>query len=681
MTATLGTGDGSRVKEPVLAGEQQHYRAHIDGLRSVAVYLVVAFHAGLGVFAGGFIGVDVFFVLSGYLVTGILLRDLVGTGRINLRRFYSRRFRRILPASAVALIVTALVYAVIATPVEMLNVLGGFKAAFLYVANWYFVRQSVDYFAADINRNPVLHFWSLAVEEQFYLVWPLLFGAVFLATRRLGRLRWWVLRAIVAIAAVVSAVAAWHIAATNVNRAYYGTDTRAYQLLVGALIALTPQLLRLGRRFAAAIRLAAPIALVVLVVIATSLFDIGPIARGFVAVVVSGLLIVALENGRSGAIARGLSARPVAYLGRVSYATYLWHWPVIVIATHSRTIAPVPLFVITTVISTELAMLSFHLVERPLRSSTWLERRKSAVIAGGLAISVVAGLVLMPAILKPDSGSISGSAGADLDWRAARRDIPAYPDCFEKPVADCTIVEGSGSHILLVGDSNARMWIPTFAAIAKAQSMKLSVAIRPDCPWQRGLQYQLPPAIINPCKVRQVDWYDRTIPELAPDIIVLVHQEYDDSLRPQNMIAADGHRLLTKNADFEPRIAEATTESLAALAAPGRKVVIMEPIPIAPIGFDPLSCISNGRPLTQCAYRTGTSSTPLESFYRSVADGKGVFDIDADRLVCPRLPTCDAVVGGMIVKRDASHITGTFAESLTAELTALLHNESVLSAS
>src|SRR6266436_1337032 len=133
----------TEIAERTVAGEQAHYRAHLDGLRAVAVYLVVAFHAGLAGFAGGFIGVDVFFVLSGYLVTGILLRDLVSSRRIDFRRFYSRRFRRILPAAALTFLVVAVVSSRVVSPSEMLDVVGGFKAAFLFVANWFFLRQSV----------------------------------------------------------------------------------------------------------------------------------------------------------------------------------------------------------------------------------------------------------------------------------------------------------------------------------------------------------------------------------------------------------------------------------------------------------------------------------------------------------------------------------------------------------
>src|SRR5438067_12085221 len=151
----VGDATNERATTPRAGRDTVRYQPHLDGLRTIAVYLVVAFHAGLGGFRGGFVGVDVFFVLSGFFVTSILLRDLAASGRIDGPRFYAGRVRRILPAALVTLVASASAYAIVATPAEMLDALGGFRAACLYVANWYFIRQSTDYFAANINANPV----------------------------------------------------------------------------------------------------------------------------------------------------------------------------------------------------------------------------------------------------------------------------------------------------------------------------------------------------------------------------------------------------------------------------------------------------------------------------------------------------------------------------------------------
>lgn len=257
------------------------YRPHLDGLRAVAVYLVVLFHAGSARFSGGYIGVDVFFVLSGFLVTQLLMRDIAARGGIRFGRFYSRRFRRLLPAAFVVLAVTAAVYTAIASPAEVLAAAGSLKAAFLYSTNWYFIHQATGYFGADISTNPVLHFWSLAVEEQFYLLWPLALGGLFLATRRLDRARQLrTIRIVLAVGALASAVWALSLRTSDPNRAYYGTDTRAYELLAGALLALTPELFDSVKRFVRTMRAITASGVVALLVLATSWIHLDAIERG-----------------------------------------------------------------------------------------------------------------------------------------------------------------------------------------------------------------------------------------------------------------------------------------------------------------------------------------------------------------------------------------------------------------
>ena len=166
---------------------------------------------------------------------------------------------------------TTLVFTAIASPAEVLNATGSFKAAFLYVTNWYFIHQAAGYFGANITANPVLQFWSLAVEEQFYLLWPLALGGLFLCTRRLQPTRQLqLIRTIITIAAIASAAWALALRTTNPNHAYYGTDTRAYELLAGALLALIPQLINTTRRYQRTMRIGAATTLALLIAIATS---------------------------------------------------------------------------------------------------------------------------------------------------------------------------------------------------------------------------------------------------------------------------------------------------------------------------------------------------------------------------------------------------------------------------
>ena len=663
--------------EAIAPDRKAHYRPHLDGLRTVAVTLVVAFHAGLGRFRGGFVGVDVFFVLSGFLVTGILLRDLGAGGRIRGRAFYARRIRRILPAAFVALVVTAFAYAIVATPAEMLDALGGFRAAFFYVANWFFIRQATNYFAANVNGNPVVHFWSLAVEEQFYLLWPLLLTGLYAVTARAGRRRWWLLRGIVLVAAAVSVIEALHIGSTNIDRAYYGTDTRAYQLLAGAALAMTPQLLRLGAAGRRAARVVTPLAIVGLLLLGSSVFDISPITRGVFVAGVTVLLLVALENTAGGITKNVLSSRPFTYLGEISYGIYLWHWPVIIVAGHGRHLTPVEMFALSLPIATALAALSFHLVEHPIRVSHVLDRIQVPVIAIGLATSLVAGALVMPAILDRGSSAIAGGGGTGLrllDWRAAKNDYAPTQTCLGEPVDRCTIVNGSGTSVLLVGDSHARMWDPTFIALANRLGWKLSLAVLPDCPWQEGMFYALQ---LEQCRRHQADWYARVIPQLHPDIVFLGEQATDDprffpvgTQMPENY---------TDRKTFDKAVIDVSRHALQRLSSPGRKLVILEPTPLSPRGDnDPINCLSTGASPSRCVYTANPTATALERFYRSAANDKTVWSLDLDRFVCPRLPTCDAIVHDIIVKRDWSHITATYAQSLAGPMLALLRKDHIV---
>jgi peptidoglycan/LPS O-acetylase OafA/YrhL len=663
------------------------YRPYLDGLRAVAVYLVVAFHAGLGLLSGGFVGVDVFFVLSGFLVTGILMRDLTSTSNIRWRSFYARRVRRILPAALVALLVTAIVYSIIASPLEMFDALGGFRAAFFYVANWFFIHQATDYFAANVNSNPVLHFWSLAVEEQFYLIWPLLLGALYLITGRAKRRRWWILRSIVLVAGIASAIAAWHIGSTNLERAYYGTDTRAYQLLAGAALALTPQLLHLKQRGRDAARLVSAIALGALLVLATSALSMSAITRGILVAAIAVTLIVALEHDRGGLTKRVLSSPPLTYLGRISYGIYLWHWPVIVVAAHGHDLSPVELFAIATPTATALAALSFHLLEHPVRVSRVLDRFRTPVIAIGFTTSILVGVLVIPAVLHTQNTGLAALAAADkgkpgpklLDWQTAINSyVPlGFHDCYAKPVEECTIVKGTGRSIVLVGDSVARMWIPAFTQLAKKESLTFSVATYQGCPWQQGMNYQGALAIQIACTAHQKDWYNRIIPQLHPDIVFVAQHAPDDPHEPSNFVLLGGHKISVGKPDFESTLAAESAATLRTLRQPGRQVVILEPVPVP--RTSPLTCLSLDRPIPACAFTTATAPTPLERYFRKVAASDSIVtSVDLDRVVCPRLPTCDAVVGDIIAWRDTAHVTAVYARALEPQLAAVLARRHVL---
>jgi hypothetical protein len=499
-------------------------------------------------------------------------------------------------------------------------------------------------------------------------VWPVLLGALHLATRRARQAQQWI-RATVAVAAVLSAIAALQVETTDLVRAYYGTDTRAYELLAGALLALTPSIVARATGSRAARPLAALSVLAVLA-LASSLIDLTPIERGIAITVVAIVLLVTVEaSAPSGGVAHRLSQPLVTYLGRVSYGTYLWHWPFIVLLSTQVTLAPPALAALTCVVATGLAALSHELLERRVRRSRALDARPSAVIAAGLAISLVAGLVLVPAVL-----GTKDATALDVDWQAAQADNPPMPECGPDDTAACTVAHGSGPHVLLLGDSNARMYIPALTAIAQQEDLTLSLAVRPLCPWPRDLFFLKGS---DACDVSKTFWYDDLMDTLDPDVVVVSQRPIDDPANPVGFFAGDGW-FNVGTPGYDEALEATVRQTVQHLQDEGREVVLLEPIPIAERDDDPLSCLSSATSLDECTYEANAEPTPLEVVYRSEADGQATWSLDLDELVCPALPTCDPVVDGLIVKRDTNHITGTSAAHLADAIGGLLRAEGIL---
>lgn len=669
-----------------------HHRPHLDGLRTVAVYLVVAHHAGLGRFSGGFIGVDVFFVVSGYLVTQLLRRDLAASGAIDLRRFYARRVRRLLPAAAVVLVATAVVFTVVGSPAEWGDAEDAMRAAALYVSNWFFLARATDYFAADIAANPVLHFWSLAVEEQFYILWPLvLLGLHRLARSTRNPTR--ALQAAVAVGAAVSLGAALRLADHHLDRAYFGTDTRAYQLFAGALLALSPGVLVRLRRVGPTglVPAVSVLALALLGLASTSFVDLGPIQRGAVTTAITVAVLATLDAAPSGIAARILSLPPVVYLGRISYGTYLWHWLVVVVLARETELGHRSTFAITVVVATGLASLSFQVLEHPVRSWQLLDRQRVPVIAGGLALSILVGLVAVPAVFDratPSSTRITAadddrtpratSAGSALDWRAAQQEVAELPVCSGASLATCTVVAGTGPKVLLVGDSHARMYRSMLEGVAERRGLQLSIAAMPTCGWIDGAWA----AMSAPdCKKAQEQWFGPVMEGLDPDIVILAHRVLDDPGSP-TILAGDGTGFVkTGTAAFDELVESRTRATVGALRDQGRKVVIIEPIPQPRDDQeDPLVCLSREEGLDACRFVTGRQPRAEERLDRQLdAEDDGVWSIDLDGAVCPYLPICDPVIDSMIVRRDRTHLTLTFAESLSERFEDVLVSAGVIS--
>lgn len=391
----------------------------LDGLRGVAVVGVVAFH--LGHLRGGYLGVDLFFVLSGYLITSLLLVEWEHTGRIGLGAFWSRRARRLLPALFL-LIGAVAVYAATSPPALVPSALRGDALATLgYIANWHAVLAQHGYWELFAAPSLLAHTWSLAIEEQLYVVWPL----IVVVALRFGRraLLW---TALVLAAASALAMIVVHGAGDDTARAYYGTDTRAAAVLVGAALAAWR-----GRRTAMFQLAAVPLAIAWFTVAGTSN---GLYEGGFALGSAAGALVVAgvLERGPLTTV---LSMRPLRHLGAISYGVYLWHWPVFVVLDARTSLSGWPLLVAKLAITLAISEASFHLLELPIRRGT-LRGWRVRIAAPVAAATAVVATLLGTAAPVPASAAPAPTAPA-----------PARPAPARAPT--------TVSRLLVVGDSGA----------------------------------------------------------------------------------------------------------------------------------------------------------------------------------------------------------------------------------
>ena len=428
----------------------------LDGLRGAAVAAVVAFH--LGYLDGGYLGVDLFFTLSGFLITRLLIAEHQQTGGIALGAFLGRRARRLMPALLVMLAGVALITNFWGSTSDYAKVRGDSLATLGYVANWRSVLADNNYWALFSRPSPLQHTWSLAIEEQFYLLWPLIVTGVLV-----GVVRWrakradgagtsdhrataltWMLAVTLAIAAASAGAAALAPEGTSgVNRIYFGTDTRVASILFGAALALL--VARFGEVApgrprqaleAGALAAVAGLAVAWFTLSGTSgfLYDGGLALCGLGAA----LVIAAVSHSEPGLLAKGLSFRPLCYLGLISYGVYLWHWPVITTVTSGRVgFGGLQLTALRLVLSLGLALLSFYLIEKPIRHGAltgWPARLSAPVgfaAVGILAVWATAGGVL------PLSDQPTGREAL----RVADDPVPA--------------VKQASTRLLLVGDSGA----------------------------------------------------------------------------------------------------------------------------------------------------------------------------------------------------------------------------------
>ncbi len=469
----------------------------LDGLRGMAVAGVLLFHGGH--LTGGYLGVDLFFVLSGFLITSLLLVEAGERDAIALGSFWARRARRLLPALAGLLVGVALYAFFVAQPSELDQIRGDALATMGYVANWHAIATGQDYWALFRAPSPLEHAWSLAIEEQFYLVWPLVFVAL---------LAWWkerTARAVLVVALLFAAVSTALMVATydpaDPSRAYFGTDTRATGILLGAALAAAlaiwgPTRSRAGRL---GVEGAGWVGVVVLALAWTRLDgESATLYRGgfLVCGLATVLVISAATHPQRGPLARALGWRPLCLLGIISYGLYLWHWPVDIVLDGDRTgISGWALFALQTAVAIVIAVASYRWLERPIRRGA-LTRRQWTVVTPILAATLVA-VILVGTIdtsSTPAVAAVSDPAPSGAHSRLGR-DV---------------------GRVLVVGDSVAASMVSGL----RAAGLDVADASFPGCKLVRGtIDVAEAPLRDNDCPWPTV-WAD-AVARNQPKVVVL----------------------------------------------------------------------------------------------------------------------------------------------------------------
>ena len=687
----LRAGDGIRAgreEDPADRRARSGFRPDIEGLRAIAILTVVAYHAGLPL-RGGFVGVDIFFVISGFLITGLLVTELERKGSISWIRFVGRRIRRLLPAAVLVLVAISVASWFLVPGLRRRDIGVDVVAAALYVVNWVFARRETDYLASDVLPSPVQHFWSLAVEEQFYVVWPVLLIALALVVRRPTR------RAVaLALGALVASSFAWSVwfSHTSPQPAFFTTTTRVWELGIGALLAVALA----GRprpatpvRFAAALGWLALVALLAVAALLPRGVD-WPGAWALLPTVPTAVLIWVGWQAPAHGPLRVLGAAPMVWIGALSYSIYLWHWPVIVLGGWAAdglgsTLPPWGPLALA-VASVLPAWLSWRFVESPTHHGPWLRDRPRALLAAGLALSCIGVLAALPLFAlrspfttTPPGGAMPpwsklGAATLDLGQGPAGVDDPGWvtPDPLtsgeDRPKADvdrCQVEEGASepvgcvfgdprgsATVALVGDSKAMQWLPALERAAAGRDWRIVTWGKSSCAFADA-----PAARAGAAYPECDEWNGRVLGALGAD--------------PPDVVVTSGvaTSAWTGGGTGRTELVEGYAARWRTMSEAGVPVVVVGDSPVSPDDLD-VCADRHPRELTRCTFPATpavTASGVAVQREAAAAAGRGVSLLDLTGWICPG-EVCPVVIGNVAVHRAGDHITATYASTLAPQV-------------
>ncbi|ANS79769.1 O-antigen acetylase [Serinicoccus hydrothermalis] len=697
------------------ASATTRFRTDLEGLRALAVVLVLLDHV-IGWPKGGFIGVDVFFVLSGFLITGLLLKEFERTGGISFRAFYARRVKRIFPMSMLVIAATAATSYLVFLGPRLNQIMMDAVYATFFSANWRFILVGQDYFAADRAVSPLQHYWSLAVEEQFYFVWPLLMlGALSLGGRRrseMGRRR-----VFIVLSMVTAASLAWAMVETlqSPSTAYFSTFTRAWELGLGGLLAVAAS--RFRTRDPRVHLWASHLGLGIIIAAGLMLTPDWDFPGPWALLPVAGTLLIVASG--IGAPSDGLNSlltnRPARYLGRISFSLYLWHWPVVVFLQPFIREGSLPYVLTALALSLVLASLSYHLVEDPIRRSAWLtpaarrrignaaRRRRFKIqttvlailfpLTGGAAYASVlhawpdvtpatsAATLDRPAEEHEQAEEAPQSIEQQISIALERTDWPQFavplenledskaPEwtqdgCIDVSDADlerCTYEGPASKTAVVLGDSVAISWMAGIREALSDADYEVVLITMGQCPAVAASVSDLGGAadFAGRCQTFQ-DWSNEKVDDYSPDLVVLSSAE--NSLGRLTSSATE------RGAVLEWRTA--TERTLKRLVAPERDVVVLAP---PPEGVNLQGCVTRFNGPSSCTSTIGENWTLQSEAELGAAQAtEGARYVSTRDWFCRSDGLCPAFVDDIPVRADGNHLTARYSEFLAPELREVL---------
>ena len=667
------------------------FRPEIQALRAVAVMIVVTYHLWPHLLPGGFVGVDVFFVISGFLITAHLMKEIDRTGRISLTQFWARRARRLLPASLLVLAATLVGVITLTPQLYWQQFFKEIIASALYVQNWALAADSIDYLAAENVASPTQHFWSLSVEEQFYLAWPLLILlTIALTHKKTQNTQRLAILTTLALTAIASLIVSIHLTATSAGQAYFVTPTRAWEFAAGGILAILGTAAASHHHTIRTTTAWAGWLAMTITVFTYSAVTPFPSYTALLPVLATVAIIWAGEPNTTWSPNRLLTTKPIIFLGNTSYSIYLWHWPLIIFAAFTlgddfRWWIKILLLALTIT----LAWATMTLVENPIRTRSILTRHKPRWTLTATLITMT--LIVTPALigwnsliqqtnaetaraaqLLANATPCFGAAALDPTRNCSPTTTTLVPNptvaIDDKPeiysdgcyshlgdplVHACTIGDvDSAVRVALIGDSHAASWYPALKEIATEQGWALTTYMKSACPQSAALKSNEILMAFESCR----EWNAELVGILAeadPFDYVFVSHRSTEATYDSDAIAVEGFR-----------------GAWLSLTKRGSRVVVLHDIPLM-LETTSECLLENIARVDECSLSLTEAEAEADLMVTAAQGEPGISVVDMTKYICDA-SVCAAAIGGVVVYRDSHHLTATYSQTLAPYLTSEL---------